>query len=65
MDKFLIVVGVVGVVCALAALIGIGMTAASQKHWGMALSCLACFSVILFLLLAGLEYQSTFWETHK
>lgn len=62
MDKFLIVVGGVGVVCALASLIGIGMTAVSNKHWGIGAGCLCAFAVILLLLLAGLEYQSTFWE---
>lgn len=62
MDKFLTVVGVAGVICALAALIGIGMTAAANKHWGIAVGCLAAFAVTLFLLLAGLEYQSGFWE---
>lgn len=62
MDKFLIVAGGAGVVCTLAALVGLGATAASEHRWGTALACLAAFALILFLLLAGWEYQDSFWE---
>lgn len=62
MDSFLIIVGGVGVACALASLIAIGVAAAGRGHWGVAVGCLAGFAVILGLLLIGIEYQSTFWE---
>lgn len=62
MDKFLIVVGSVGIACALAALIGIGITSASRGHWGTAVGCLAGFAVILGLTLFGIEYSQNFWE---
>lgn len=62
MEKFLIVAGGAGVVCTLAALVGLGIASASNKHWGIAVTCLGAFAVIMFLLLVGLEYQSTFWE---
>ena len=48
--------------CTLAALVGLGVSAARERHWGMATVCLAAFGVILFLLLAGIEYADTFWE---
>lgn len=62
MDKFLIVVGAVGIVCALAALVGIGITASSRGHWGVALGCVAGFAVIVGLTLFGIEYSQSFWE---
>lgn len=52
----------VGVVSTLLALVGLGLAAATRGHWGTAMSCLAAFAVILFLLLAGIEYADTFWE---
>lgn len=63
MNQFLVIVGGTGVVCALVSLIGVGIAAASDKHWGTAFACLAAFAVILFLLLAGLEYSDMFWES--
>jgi hypothetical protein len=62
MENFLIIVGGVGVACALASLIAIGSAAAGRGHWGVVAGCLAAFSVILALVLFGIEYQSTFWE---
>ena len=62
MSQFWVIVGGAGVVCTLAALIGVGIGATQDKHWGTAMACLAAFAVILFLLLAGIEYSSTFWE---
>lgn len=62
MDKFLIIVGGVAIVCALAALIGIGISASSRGHWAVAAGCLAGFAVILGLALFGIEFSSSFWE---
>lgn len=62
MDKLLIIVGTVGVFCTLAALIALGMASVSRGHWGVALTCLGSFAVILFLLLAGYEYSQGWWE---
>lgn len=64
MDRFLIISGGAGVVCVLASLIGLGIASANAKHWGVALTCLAAFSVILFLLLAGWEMSNNFWERY-
>jgi len=62
MSQVLVIVGGIGVVCALVSLIGVGIAAATERHWGTALACLAAFGTILFLLLAGIEYSDTFWE---
>lgn len=62
MDKFLIVTGVVGIVCVLASLVALGMASVHRGHWGIALTCLGSFGVILMLLLFGIEYAQGFWE---
>jgi hypothetical protein len=62
MSPFWVIVGGIGVICALVSLIGVGIAAATEKHWGTAMACLAAFGVILFLLLAGIEYSDNFWE---
>lgn len=62
MDKFIIIVGAVGVFCILASLIALGMASASRGHWGVALTCLGSFTVIVFLLLTGYEYSQGWWE---
>lgn len=62
MNSWLVVLGAVGVVSSLAALMGLGMASARQGHWGVALTCLAAMAVIVFLLLVGLEYADNFWK---
>jgi hypothetical protein len=63
--SWLVVVGGAGVICTLAALVGLGLGSMGRGHWGMAITCLGAFSVILFLLLAGIEYAQDFWEVGK
>jgi hypothetical protein len=62
MKNFLIIASGAGVVCILASLVTLGATAAADRHWGVALTCLGAFALILFLLLFGWEYADTFWE---
>lgn len=62
MDKFLIIAGAGGVGCTLLALVALGMASATKNHWGVAITCLASFAVILLLLLFGFEYTDGFWE---
>lgn len=62
MNQFLIIAGAAGIACILAALVGLGLASMRRGHWGIAVACLAAFAVILFLLLAGIEYADTFWE---
>lgn len=62
MENFLIITGGAGVVCVLASLVALGAAAAVDRHWGVALTCLAAFALILFLVLFGWEYADTFWE---
>lgn len=62
MSTWLIVVSGVGVSCILASLIGLGMASMQRGHWGTAFACLGSFALIVFLLLAGIEYADTFWE---
>ena len=62
MNSWLVVVGAVGVMAALASLLGLGMTLVQKGQWGPALACLAGISVIVFLLLLGLEFADEFWK---
>lgn len=62
MSSWLVVLGAVGIVCSLAALLGLGMTVAKQGHMGMALAALSGFSVIIGLTLFALEYADQFWK---
>jgi hypothetical protein len=61
-NSWLVVVGAIGVVSALAALLGLGMTLIQKGDWGSALACLAGMAVIIFLLLLGFEYADEFWK---
>lgn len=62
MSGLLTALGVAGIVCSLAALLGLGMTLAREGRWGMALACLAGMAAIIFLTLVGLEYADEFWR---
>lgn len=62
MSNFLVVLGAVGVMCSLAALMGVGMALAREGRWGLALCCLAAMATILFLLLFGIESADEFWK---
>jgi hypothetical protein len=61
---WLVVTSGAGVVCILASLIGLGMASAAKGHWGVAMTCLGAFALIVFLLLVGIEYADSevFWE---
>lgn len=61
-SSWLVVVGAVGIVCALAALLGLGMGLARQGNLGGALACLAGFATIVLLTLVGIEYADGFWK---
>lgn len=52
----------VGIACTLGALLALAGVSMTRGHWWTALTCLAAFAVILFLLLAGVEYADNFWE---
>lgn len=62
MNNLLVVLGAVGIICSLAALMGLGMALAREGRWDMALCCLAGMATILFLLMAGIEYADEFWK---
>lgn len=62
MSSWLTVLGVAGIICSLAALMGTGMALAREDRWGMALTCLAGMGFIVSTALVGLEYADEFWK---
>lgn len=65
MSNLLVVLGAVGVICSLAALMGLGMALAREGRWDLALVCLAAMATILFLLLVGIEHSDEFWKGRR
>jgi len=61
-SSWLVILGATGVTCALASLLGLGLSLAHRGDWRSALACLAGVSVIVFLLLLGFEYADEFWK---
>lgn len=62
MNKWFILSAVIGIMCAVASLIGMAIALARENNWGMVLGCLAALAVILFLTLVGIEYADDFWK---
>jgi TRAP-type C4-dicarboxylate transport system permease small subunit len=62
LSSWLIVLGAVGVIAALTALLGTGLVLTDQRRWLLVIACVFSILVILILLLAGLEYSEHFWE---
>lgn len=62
MSNWFVVSGVIGVVCAVASLIGMAIALAREGNWGMVVATLAGLAVILFLTFVGIEYADDFWK---
>ena len=62
MSNWLVISGVIGIMCAVASLIGMAIALARESNWGMVIGCLAALAVILFLTLVGIEYADDFWK---
>jgi len=62
LSNALILVGAVGVVAALTALLGAGLASADQRRWGFVIVCICMMLVILVLVMFGLDYSEDFWE---
>lgn len=62
MNNWLVVSGVIGIMCTVASLIGMTIALTREGKWGMVLCCLAALALILFLTLVGIEYADGFWK---
>lgn len=62
MSSLLILTGAAGVICTLAALVGVGLVAAGRGQTGMALLSVAAMVVIIALTLIGVGYADMLWE---
>lgn len=62
MSSWLVVVGAVGGIAVVAALIGMFISFAREGQWGMAVITLGALALILFLTLVGMEHSDDFWK---
>ncbi len=62
MSNWLVVAGVIGIMCSVTSMIGMAIALSREGRWGMVIATLAALAVILFLTLVGIEYADDFWK---